>query len=219
MVYKFNKKTIRQVQSSDEIRKIKLSLVDFIPLVPLPHQNHSSMVLNAKDLQTSIISDTTHNAHLFGNIREFMQRRLRRQRKRHLQSEFALLPQTWSHLLHLVKFVKCWQSFLQLNSNWLHQSSGKEKERCCFLSPSSTKREIRQFHVAVVQRRQRNDKKNVLHVQSCCFACLNLLLFCRSRYHRRSGYFSEHWEQYSRGTQLSAKYLFHQVFTAAKKFQ
>ena len=167
MVYKFNKKTIRQVQSSDEIRKIKLSLVDFIPLVPLPHQNHSSMVLNAKDLQTSIISDTTHNAHLFGNIREFMQRRLRRQRKRHLQSEFALLPQTWSHLLHLVKFVKCWQSFLQLNSNWLHQSSGKE--RCCFLFPSSTKREIRQFHVAVVQRRQRN-------VQKTCCTCKVVVL-------------------------------------------
>ena len=74
MVYKFNKKTIRQVPLSNEIREIKLSLVDFIPLVPLPHQNHSSMVLNAKDLQTSIISDTTHNAHLFGNIRVFMQR-------------------------------------------------------------------------------------------------------------------------------------------------
>ena len=176
------------------------------------------MVLNAKDLQTSIISDTTHNAHLFGNIREFMQRRRRRLRKRHLQSEFAL-PQTWSRLFHLVKFVKCWQSFLQLNSNGLHQSSGKEKERCCFLFPSSTKREIRQFHVVAVQRRQRNVQKNVLHVQSCCFACLNLLLFCRSRYQRRRGYFSEHREQYFRGTQLSAKYLFHQVFTAAKKFQ
>ena len=36
MVYKFNKKTIRQVQSSNEILEIKLSLADFIPLVPLP---------------------------------------------------------------------------------------------------------------------------------------------------------------------------------------
>ena len=36
MVYKFNKKTKRQVQSSNEIREIKLSLVDFISLVPLP---------------------------------------------------------------------------------------------------------------------------------------------------------------------------------------
>ena len=152
------------------------------------------MVLNAKDLQTSIISDTTHNAHLFGNIREFIQRRRRRLRlrKRHLQSEFAL-PQTWSHLFHLVKFVKCWQSFLQLNSNGLHQSSGKEKERCCFLFPSSTKREIRQFRVVVVQRRQRNVQKNVMHVQSCCsFA----VLFTA----RRRRYFSKHREQYFRGT-------------------
>ena len=52
--------------------------------------------------------------------------------------------------------------------------------------PSSTKREIRHFHVVVVQWRQRNVQKSVMHVQSCCFANLNLLLFCRSRCrHRR----------------------------------
>ena len=28
-------------------------------------------------------------------------------------------------------------------------------------------------------------KKGVMHVQSCCFACLNLLLYCRSRCRRR----------------------------------
>ena len=44
--------------------------------------------------------------------------------------------------------------------------------------PSSTKREFRHFHVVVVQRRQRNVSKSVIHVQSCCFANLNLLLFC-----------------------------------------
>ena len=74
--------------------------------------------------------------------------------------------------------------FLELNSKGLHQSSGKEKESCCLLFPSSTKREIRQFHVVVVQRRQRNVQKSVMHVQSCCFACLNLLLLCRSRCRR-----------------------------------
>ena len=42
---------------------------------------------------------------------------------------------------------------------------------------SSTKREIRHFHVLVVQRQQRNVQKSVMHVQSCCFANLNLLLF------------------------------------------
>ena len=74
---------------------------------------------------------------------------------------------------------------MELNSKGLHQSSGKEKESCCLLFPSSTKREIRQFHVVVVQRRQRNVQKSVMHVQSCCFACVNLLLFCRSRCRRR----------------------------------
>ena len=67
--------------------------------------------------------------------------------------------------------------FLELNSKGLYQSSGKEKESCCLLFPSSTKREIRQFHVVVVQRQQRNVQKSVMHVQSCCFTCLNLLLF------------------------------------------
>ena len=31
--------------------------------------------------------------------------------------------------------------------------------------------------LVVVQRRQRNVPKNVMHVQNCCFACLNPLLF------------------------------------------
>ena len=51
---------------------------------------------------------------------------------------------------------------------------------------SWTKCEIRQFHVAVVQRRQRNVQKSVMQVQSCCFANLNLrVLGCRSRCRRR----------------------------------
>ena len=91
----------------------------------------------------------------------------------------ALIPSRW--------FVKCWPIFLELNSKGQHQSSGKEKESCCLVFPSSTKREIRQFHVVVVQRRKRNVQRSVMHVQSCCFACLNLLLFCRSRCRRRHG--------------------------------
>ena len=49
----------------------------------------------------------------------------------------------------------------------------------------STKREIRHFHLGVVQRRQRSVQKCVFHAQSCCFANLKLLLFCRSRWFRR----------------------------------
>ena len=80
--------------------------------------------------------------------------------------------------------------FLELKSKGLHQSSGKEKESCCLVFPSSTKREIRQFHVVVVQRRQRNVQKSVMHVQSCCFANLNLLPFRRSHCRRRRRYLS-----------------------------
>ena len=53
----------------------------------------------------------------------------------------------------------------------LYQSSGKEKESCCLLFTSSLKREIRHFHVVVVQRRQRNVQKSVIHMK---------LLFCQS---------------------------------------
>ena len=42
------------------------------------------------------------------------------------------------------------------------------------------KREIRHFHVVVVHRRQKKYTQIVMHVQSCCFANPNLLLYCRS---------------------------------------
>ena len=64
-----------------------------------------------------------------------------------------------------VQFVKCWQIILALNSKRGHQSSGEEKERRCLVFTSSTKREISvHFHVEVVQRRQRNAQKSVMHV-------------------------------------------------------
>ena len=56
------------------------------------------------------------------------------------------------------------QIFLELNSKRLYQSSGKEKESRCLVFTSSTKREIRHFHVVVVQRRERNVQKSVMHV-------------------------------------------------------
>ena len=42
---------------------------------------------------------------------------------------------------------------------------------------SCIKREIRHFQVVVVKWWQRNVQKSMIHVQSCCFAILNLLLF------------------------------------------
>ena len=75
----------------------------------------------------------------------------------------------WIRLFQLVQFVKCWQFFLELNSIRLYQSSGKEKESRCLVFTSSTKRQIRHFHVVVVQRRQRSVLKSVMH------------LFCQSK--------------------------------------
>ena len=59
-------------------------------------------------------------------------------------------------------------NFLDLR---LYRSLGKEKESRLVLT-SSTKREIRQFHIVVVQR---NVQKSVMHVQSCCSANPNLI--------------------------------------------
>ena len=76
-------------------------------------------------------------------------------------------------------------NFFGVDSKGLYQRSGKEKESCCLVFPSSTKRETWHFHVVVVQRRQRNVQKRVMHVQSCGFANLNLLLFGCFRCRRR----------------------------------
>ena len=61
----------------------------------------------------------------------------------------------------------------------------KRKQGRCLVFTSSIKREIRHFHVVVMQWRQRNVQKSVMHVQSCCLASRSLLLFCRSRWRRR----------------------------------
>ena len=114
-------------------------------------------------------------------VRELWQQRRRRLWKRHLKSEVALL-QTLSRLFHLVHFVKCWQLFLELNSKRLYRSSGKEKRKSWSFVHVLHKA---YFHVVDVQWHQRNVQKSVIHVQSCCFANLNLSLFCRSRSWRR----------------------------------
>ena len=63
----------------------------------------------------------------------------------------ALLQTPLSLLLLLVQFVNCWQFFLELNSKRLYRGSGREKESRCIVFTSSRKREIRHFHVVVVQ--------------------------------------------------------------------
>ena len=105
-------------------------------------------------------------------FREFEQQR--RLRKRHLKNVFTLL-QTLSRLFYP---FKCWWIFLELNSKGLYQSSVKEKRIVALCS--STKREVRQFHVEVLQRRQRYVQRNRDERAKFLFCLLNVLLFCRS---------------------------------------
>ena len=85
------------------------------------------------------------------------------------------IPGTHLHSATQLLICHMWANFLGVEG--LYHSSGKEKESCCLVYRSSTKPEIRHFHVVVVQRRHRNVRKSVMYVQSCCFAKLNQLLF------------------------------------------
>ena len=111
--------------------------------------------------------------------------------KRHSENEFALF-QTSSILSSFIQFVKCWRNSLGLNPKGPYLSLEKEKETFCAVFTNSIERvrEIRKFHVAIVQRALTNVQKSVMHVQSCCFARMYLLVFCRSRCCRRRPWFS-----------------------------
>ena len=89
----------------------------------------------------------------------------------------------FSNFINLISFHLICQmlgNFSGVNFKGLYLRSEKGKENCCLVFTSSIKRETRRFHVVVVQQRQRNVQKSVMHVQSCCFVNLNLLFFCRS---------------------------------------
>ena len=68
-------------------------------------------------------------------------------------------------------------SNLELNSKGLYQNSGKERKVVVFCSRPRQN----------VKLGTEKYKKSVMHVQSCCFANLNLLLFFRSRSRRFLG--------------------------------
>ena len=91
----------------------------------------------------------------------------------HAASNFIVLIPSRSigQMLAVFSGVEFWR---------LYWSSGKEKESYCLVFTSCTKCKIRHFHIVVVQWRQRNVEKGVTRMQSCCFANLILLLFCRS---------------------------------------
>ena len=74
------------------------------------------------------------------------QRRRRRLRKRHLQSEFTLL-QTLSRLFHLVQFVTSWSFTSGVEFLNAVAKFRKRKRKSLSLFTSSSKREIGYFHV------------------------------------------------------------------------
>ena len=102
--------------------------------------------------------------------------------KTSLKKSECALSETATILFNFIEFVYCWRNFLGLNPKEPSLNLEKEKENFCVVLTVFVKRvrEIREFHVAVVQRRLRNVQKSVVHVHSCCFADINLLLFSRS---------------------------------------
>ena len=117
-------------------------------------------------------------------IREFNIPRRRPPRKRPLKSELAFF-QSLSWLFQLTYFAKCKRTLLELNSQPPYPSSESERKFGHRSFTSSTKREIRYFHVVVLQWRQRNVQHRVMQVKSCCFAFSTHCLFGRSRCRRR----------------------------------
>ena len=76
-------------------------------------------------------------------------------------------------------FVKCWQIWVEFEA----VSKFRKRQR---KSLSYVHAKLGYLHVVVVHLRQRNVKKSVMHVQSCCTANLNLLVFCGCRWRRSS---------------------------------
>ena len=68
-----------------------------------------------------------------------------------------------------LNFDKSWQNFLW-ERIYRYLSLKKESDNFCVLLTYSIKRarEIRKFHVVVVQRQQRNVQNSMMHGQSCC---------------------------------------------------
>ena len=89
-----------------------------------------------------------------------------------LLEERDVLLQTLSCFFQLVQFVKCWQIFLELNSKKTVSKFRKRKRVAVFCSRPRQNVKLGTF--TSVQQRQRTVLKRVMHVQSCCFANVNL---------------------------------------------
>ena len=78
-------------------------------------------------------------------------------------------------------FSYCRQTLPKLNFKGPYSSSEREIKFHRCLITSSIKREIRHFHVVVVQKRKRNVQKSVMHMRSLSFANWTYCFFGRSR--------------------------------------
>ena len=98
--------------------------------------------------------------------------------KRHLTSGFALF-QTSSILFNFTLFCQMLAKFSGLNPKGPYVSLGKEKQNFCVVLSYYIKRarEIRKFHVAVVQQRLRNVKNAWMQVQRSFFCQSKPIVF------------------------------------------
>jgi len=92
-----------------------------------------------------------------------------------------------SNFIDLIQFQLIWQMLAKFSRAESERTESlkfrkEKKDNFCVVFTYSMKRgcEIRKFHVAGVQRRQRNVQNSVMHVQICCFVNKNLLLVCHS---------------------------------------
>ena len=102
------------------------------------------------------------------------------QPERRLKSEFVFFQSLWRLFLPTY-FVNCRRTVLKLNFKGPYSSSEREIKfrRCLFTS--SIKREIRHFHIVVVQKRERNIQKKCDARAKLLFCFSNLLFLWRSR--------------------------------------
>ena len=98
-----------------------------------------------------------------------------RKRRRKSEYTFFSLYRDYSNSLTLSNASELVWSWMSINHIQVYKE--KQKFRHCLFT-SSTKREIGHYHLVVVQWRQRNVQKSVMHVQSCCFALSSYSFFC-----------------------------------------
>ena len=102
--------------------------------------------------------------------------RKRRWRKRRLQSEFAFFQSLSSDYSNSLSSPNAIRNHVKVNPLELYPSSEREYRRRLLTSP--VKRELRRFHVVVVQRRQRNELLRKCAARAELLSrLLNLLLF------------------------------------------